>query len=588
MLSLLVGLSLSAHAGSYVLSTGKTVEVGDRGNWARLVHRLDGGYWFFVAGSGDYWVEGLSDDLELEGGRRGLTGEDTLVDHALTHCPDGSFLHIASANLDSLDDSAYAFRYDSDLTLVSSGTIAERDPTTAYNDAPALCTGDFDGSPFQPYDNKTGYFIQIDNTIDVVDQFSFDGLPAVGGGSLVEEDSGQIVFIRAWYQDNELLIETYDDPKTYTIGEWKLRDWQSTPVVDDGLTVYWPQSTVRIGDVWVVAFMARDDTLTWNTDSGNVYLGFFNRTWELQETYEVTGYKGGQGAMQPFLTWDRGTDRLLVAYSVNVQPTITELFLDIDAMGVTLRENTPPVAEAGPDQRVRLGNTAYLDGSSSVDDDGDELTYQWTISHLADGSKLSVDGITIDDVATAHFVPDVTGDFVVELQVDDGRDADTDTVSIEVFDEGGDDTGATTDGGSTDGGGSDSGDIPATTLVVDAGPARSATVGEPVMLDGTGSSSTAGPLSYSWSLLSAPEGSAITSGDITDATTSQAQVTPDVEGSFTFQLSASDGTESGTDTVEVTATADGKGSGCGCDGGASGAAALWFLLPLIGLRRRQD
>ncbi len=50
-----------------------------------------------------------------------------------------------------------------------------------------------------------------------------------------------------------------------------------------------------------------------------------------------------------------------------------------DTVAVTT-ENSPPVANAGPDQSVFVGTTVTLDGSASSDADGDPLSFLWSLT----------------------------------------------------------------------------------------------------------------------------------------------------------------------------------------------------------------
>lgn len=52
--------------------------------------------------------------------------------------------------------------------------------------------------------------------------------------------------------------------------------------------------------------------------------------------------------------------------------------------------NSPPTANAGPDQTVNLGAVVTLDGSGSADPEGDTVTYQWTITSAPGGSTASL------------------------------------------------------------------------------------------------------------------------------------------------------------------------------------------------------
>ncbi len=48
--------------------------------------------------------------------------------------------------------------------------------------------------------------------------------------------------------------------------------------------------------------------------------------------------------------------------------------------------NSAPVAEAGRDRAIALGQTVRLDGGASSDVDGDPLSYSWTLVARPAGS----------------------------------------------------------------------------------------------------------------------------------------------------------------------------------------------------------
>ena len=80
--------------------------------------------------------------------------------------------------------------------------------------------------------------------------------------------------------------------------------------------------------------------------------------------------------------------------------------------------NQPPVADAGSAETVDVGETTTLDGSASLDGDGDTLSYAWSISAAPTGSTAA---LSSPSMAMTDLTPDVAGDFVVELTVSDGN-----------------------------------------------------------------------------------------------------------------------------------------------------------------------
>jgi hypothetical protein len=200
-----------------------------------------------------------------------------------------------------------------------------------------------------------------------------------------------------------------------------------------------------------------------------------------------------------------------------------------------VNKNNAPIAVAGPDQNVLVGATPVeLDGSGSSDADGDLLSYSWSITSRPAGStaQLSyIDGVADDPAPT--FVADVPGVYVIGLVVGDGKAYST-QASVTV-----------------------TAGLDNLAPVANAGDDVSTVVGSTVDLSGALSSdaNASDTLTYAWTLVSRPAGSAAVPVNPSSAT---ATLTPDVPGIYVVELVVSDGMlSSAPDNVVVTAGAAG-------------------------------
>jgi hypothetical protein len=96
------------------------------------------------------------------------------------------------------------------------------------------------------------------------------------------------------------------------------------------------------------------------------------------------------------------------------------------------RAREPPIANAGPDQSVRMGAIVTLDGTGSFDREGEPLAYSWT---QTSGPEVTLNGTT--SVRPTFTSPDDVRDnttLIFSLEVNNGRrGSDADTVSIIVM-----------------------------------------------------------------------------------------------------------------------------------------------------------
>lgn len=103
-----------------------------------------------------------------------------------------------------------------------------------------------------------------------------------------------------------------------------------------------------------------------------------------------------------------------------------------DTVSVTAStSNSAPVANAGADQNVKVGNIVYLDGSGSTDADNDGLSYNWSFVSKPNGSSADFDDNT---ASNPSFTADIEGAYVINLVVNDGlEDSAVDTVKVDAI-----------------------------------------------------------------------------------------------------------------------------------------------------------
>ncbi len=320
-------LAAVVSAAPLIVSVSEEHALGVGGGWGRIFQDDDDATaWRFLwSAGGDYVLLPMTPELTVsDTGRTPLTGRTNLVDHGITRCPDGSFLHAASANLDSFNDSAYTFRYDADLVLTAEATLAERDAGTPHNDLAVICSGVVDGVGFSGIAGDP-IFVPVDADGDVGAPVTLAGAAPLMGGSLhYEADSDTILAVNFEY-DGTLKVARY----TTDLDPVETLEIDAT---EGNLRGYWAQGLMRIGDVYLLAHMARDESAGWAADEGDVWLTLFDTDWNVLERVKVSDNAPPTGGMRPGIA--RRGDQLLVTYDKEVQPRLFEVRLDLAAMGV--------------------------------------------------------------------------------------------------------------------------------------------------------------------------------------------------------------------------------------------------------------
>ena len=299
-------------------------------------------------------------------------------------------------------------------------------------------------------------------------------------------------------------------------------------IVNDGTDDSAPDTvTLSTGNLAPVANAGADQTIAVTqpafldgTNSTDVNGDALTYQWTLtSQPTNSTATLNDPASATPSFTVDQSG-----AYTVTLLVSDGLLTSEADLV-IIATDNSAPVANAGPDHSVRAGTIVPLDGTASNDADGNSLTYQWSQTVAPPGNTTSLSDPT---AVSPTLTPDVEGDYVAQLQVNDGTvTSEPDTALIRVGN---------------------------TAPIADAGPDQSVDITTTVQLDGANSSDPQGdPLTFLW-MLTLPTGSGAT---LSDATIAEPTFDPDVEGTYAVTLTVNDGdldSPSDSMTVFVTVT----------------------------------
>ena len=287
----------------------------------------------------------------------------------------------------------------------------------------------------------------------------------------------------------------------YTDLQWSFQN----PFADPG-----PNQTVPLGST--VTLNASGST----NPSG---IGSLTYSWTLQSVPagSVASLSNANTMVATFVADVTGT--------YTVQLTVSNGTEGDSAIITVSTSNSPPVANAGPNQTVAVGSTVQLNGSKSFDVDGNPLTYTW---NFVSTPATSAAALASPTSVTPSFTADVAGTYIIQLVVNDGlHNSQPSTVTVTT------------------------GNTPP---VANAGSNQKVNVNSLVQLNGSGSTDVNGnPLWYVWTLNTIPAGSKAT---LSNPTAVNPTFTADEPGTYVAQLIVNDGfSSSQPSTVTISTNA---------------------------------
>jgi parallel beta-helix repeat protein len=208
---------------------------------------------------------------------------------------------------------------------------------------------------------------------------------------------------------------TAEGSHTITL-EVRNTDWITDKTTREIMVV--PDDVPPVADAGLNQTVDEDTPVTFDGSDSSDNIGVVNYTWMFVDGTERTLYGVG-----PTYTFEEPGE-----YTVTLDVADDTDNHDTDTVAITVLDvNDPPVADAGLDQTVTVGEEVTFNGSDSSDDVGIE-NYTWTFTYGSEARTL----FGVDPT----FTFDIAGTYVVTLTVEDaGGENDTDAVTVIVEEE---------------------------------------------------------------------------------------------------------------------------------------------------------
>jgi formylglycine-generating enzyme required for sulfatase activity len=359
----------------------------------------------------------------------------------------------------------------------------------------------------------------------VITVVAANGQPVARAGSDQTVEVGQAVQL-----DGSGSTDPDSDPLTYS--------WSSPGILFSSRTSSRPSFTTSAAGTYRITLTVSDGNATSLSDEVVITVVAANgqpvaragsdQTVEVGQAVQLDGSGSSDSDGDP-VTYSWDSPGIQLSLRSSVRPTFTVAAAGVYRITLTVHDgntaslsdevvitvvaaNGQPVARAGLDQTVEVGQRVQLAGTGSSDPDGDPLTYSWSSPGILFSSRTS---------SRPSFTASSTGRYRITLTVSDGNTTSlSDEVVITVVAANGQ-------------------------PVARAGSDQTVEVGQSVQLDGSGSSDSDGdPVTYSWS----SPGILFSS-----RTSSRPSFTTSATGTYRITLVVNDGSEnSAPDELTVT------------------------------------
>ncbi|MDH3365013.1 MAG: PKD domain-containing protein [Thermoplasmata archaeon] len=343
-----------------------------------------------------------------------------------------------------------------------------------------------------------------------------DTVTLIGTGS--SDNSGSIASYEWEFFDGvelqtltgETVEHTFEVAGSYPV-TLTVEDPSGNSASDDSLTIVVRDTEPPVAEAGDDQEVSEGDEVTFDSIGSEDNVDIVLYTWEFDYDGEAQEL---DGAIATF-TFD-----IAGVYEVTLNVSDAAENYATDTVTITVLEvvvNEPPVADAGADQTVTVGDEVTFDGSASSDDNDLIENYTWTFTY-DDLEKERYD-------VSPTFTFDIVGVYNVTLTVmDDDSQTDSDWMSVTVQDA------------------VPTNDPP----IANAGTDQTVTVGDEVTFDGSGSSDDSGVIeNYTWSFTY--------DGEAKELYEVSPTFTFDIAGTYTVTLTVEDAEgETSTDSVTIT------------------------------------